>query len=397
MVKRNPHIAQLKSHYLFPEINQRKREFLTRYPDAKLISLGVGDTTEPLPFSIMTALSDSSKKLGTRSGYTGYGPEQGVEPLRKKIAEVIYGGLVQPDDIFISDGAKCDIGRLQILFGSHNSIAIQDPSYPVYLDGSKMQGISKITFLPCSPENNFFPNLKLAKGVDLIYFCSPNNPTGVAATYAQLEELVEFAKKNGSIILYDSAYSSYIQDDRYPKSIFEIKGAKEVALETSSFSKMAGFTGVRLGWTVVPEELKFEDGSSVRKDWNRVTSTIFNGASTISQAGGLSILEKVGQQEVETLISFYKENGRIISQALLNKGFEVYGGTQAPYLWVRFKGKSSWDVFQDLLEKLHLVTTPGSGFGPGGEEFIRFTSFGSREKILEAASRIQKLLPQTLK
>ena len=388
MAKRNPHLAQLKTSYLFPEIAKRKKDFLASHPDAYLISLGIGDTTEPLPEIIVNSLSEEAKRLGVRETYRGYGPEQGEFELRQKIASFLYQDKVEPSEVFISDGAKCDIGRLQVLFGSQMKVAVQDPAYPVYVDGSLMQGVSSIKLLPCIPENNFFPDLKKAEGVDLLYFCSPNNPTGVPATKAQLKELVSFALENKSLIIYDTAYAAYIQGSMYPRSIFEIEGAHEVAIETGSFSKIAGFTGIRLGWTVVPHALKFEDGSSVHKDWSRVTSTIFNGASNIAQSGGLSLLNNKGWQEVQKQIDFYKENASLLKESLQKIGLKVYGGESAPYLWAHFPKKSSWDIFQDLLERLHIVATPGIGFGPSGEGFIRFSAFGNRNNILTAAERL---------
>lgn len=387
-MKRNPTLSKLKTSYLFPEINLRKRQFLAQHPEASLISLGIGDTTEPLPGIIAGELAEASEGLGTAAGYSGYGPEQGQKALREKISKQIYANLVSPDEIFISDGAKCDLGRLQMLFGSDVSIAVQDPAYPVYIEGSLIQGVKTIIHLPCLPENNFFPDLKAVPRSDLIYFCSPNNPTGAVATRAQLEELVRFAEANRSIIIFDSAYANYIKDPSLPKSIFEIEGAKKVAIEISSFSKLAGFTGVRLGWTVVAEELRYDDGTSVKADWNRLISTVFNGASNIVQKGGCAVLEDNGLQAVTALVDYYLENAKIIKVCMENLGYEVYGGDNAPYLWVRFKGQKSWDVFQHFLEKYHVVTTPGAGFGPGGEEFLRFTAFGHRENVLEAVSRL---------
>lgn len=388
MVKRNPFLAELKGNYLFPEVNQRKKQFLQSCPEAKLISLGIGDTTEPLPSIVATALSQFSKGLETHEGYFGYGPEQGIEELRQKIATVIYSGRVKADEIFISDGAKCDIGRLQTLFGGNQTIAVQDPAYPVYVDGSLIHGVKKISHLSCIPENDFFPDLNNAPRTDLIYFCSPNNPTGAVATRSQLMQLVAFAKANRSILLFDAAYANYIQDPDLPKSIFEIPGAKEVAIEISSFSKLIGFTGVRLGWTVVPEQVCYEDGSSVKNDWQRITSTIFNGASNIAQWGGLTALSPAGLEAINSIAHLYLENARIIKEAIESSG-EVFGGSNAPYLWVRFKECDSWDLFQQFLENLHIVTTPGSGFGPAGESFLRLSAFGRRENILQAAQRIR--------
>lgn len=388
-MKRNPSMAKLKASYLFPEINQRKRQFLAANPEASLISLGIGDTTEPLPGSIACALENFSSGLGTPKGYSGYGPEQGIKALREKISSKVYHGLVLPEEIFISDGAKCDLGRLQMLFGSGASIAVQDPAYPVYIEGSVIQGVSTIVHMPCTPENQFFPDLTKAPRTDLIYFCSPNNPTGAVATREQLEKLVRFAESNRSIIIFDSAYANYIQDSDLPKSIFEIEGARKVAIEIGSFSKLAGFTGVRLGWTIIPEELQYDDGTSVKADWNRLVSTVFNGACNIAQMGGCAVLEEKGFEEVSALVAYYLENARIIKEALESLGYEVFGGTNAPYLWVRFKGQKSWDVFQHFLEHYHLVTTPGVGFGPGGDEYIRFTAFGHRKNVLEAVSRLK--------
>lgn len=390
MTKRNQNLTKLKANYLFPEINMRKREFLLKNPSAKLISLGIGDTTEPIPEAIVETLSKTSQRLGTREGYSGYGPEQGIKELRDKIASKIYHNCIKGEDVFISDGAKCDIGRLQMLFGNDVSIALQDPAYPVYVDGSLIQGVREIVYMPCTPENEFFPDLNKTPRTDLIYFCSPNNPTGSVATREQLKRLVAYAKANKSIIIYDSAYASYIQDPALPKTIFEIEGADQVALEVSSFSKIAGFTGVRLGWTVVPEALKYEDGTSVRADWNRIMSTIFNGASNIAQAGGIAVLEDKGWQQIEEMNRFYMENVHLLKETLIERGDEVFGGTNAPYLWMRFKGKKSWDVFQEFLEKYHIVTTPGSGFGPSGEGFVRMSAFGHRENILEAQKRLNK-------
>ncbi len=389
-MERNRNMTRLKASYLFPEINARKRQFLAQHPEASLISLGIGDTTEPIPGAIAQALVEASAGMGSVKGYVGYGPEQGMKALREKIALKLYSNRVSPDDIFISDGAKCDIGRLQMLFGEGVTIAIQDPAYPVYVDGSLIQGVKKIIWLPCLPENHFFPDLEKLENVDLIYFCSPNNPTGTVATRAQLEKLVQFAVAHRSIILFDAAYSHYIQDPKLPRSIFEIEGARKVAIEMNSFSKLAGFTGVRLGWTVVSDELKYDDGTSVKADWSRVMSTVFNGASHISQTGGCAALESQGLQEIDALIAFYMENARILKEACEALGYEVFGGVNAPYLWVRVKGRNSWDVFQEFLDRYQLVITPGAGFGPAGEGFIRLTAFGHRENIVKAVERLRK-------
>lgn len=402
MVKRNKNIAKLQAGYLFPEINKRKNEFLEKNPDAKIISLGIGDTTEPLTPYILKELSNEVINLSKKESYSGYGDEQGLKALREKIAEKVYGNAVSGDEVFVSDGAKPDIGRLQMLFGSNATIAVQDPSYPVYVDSGVMTGqtgnyndakkqFDNIEYMPCTPSNNFFPDLEKVGRTDIIFFCSPNNPTGAVATKEQLEKLVSFAKKNNSIIVFDAAYSQYIKDDNIPKSIFEIPGAKEVAIEVNSFSKSIGFTGVRLGWTVVPNELKFEDGTKVKQDWNRVMTTIFNGASNISQHGGLAALDDEGLREMKETVAHYMENAGIIKSALEKSGYEVYGGVNAPYLWVKMKNKKSWDAFDYILENANIVTTPGVGFGSAGEGFIRFSAFGHREDIKEAVKRLGQL------
>ncbi len=402
MVKRNKNLAKLQAGYLFPEITRRKQEFLKNNPDAKIISLGIGDTTEPLTPSITQSLKNAAEGMGTTEGYSGYGAEQGVQTLREAISETLYHGLVSCEEVFVSDGAKPDTGRLQILFGSDVTIAVQDPSYPVYVDSSVMMGqtgeldpstgqFKNIVYLPCTPENNFFPTLENTLRTDIIFFCNPNNPTGAVASKEQLEQLVAFAQKNKSIIIYDSAYAQYVRDDQIVRSIYEIKGAKEVAIEMSSFSKPIGFTGVRLGWTIVPEELQFEDGSSVHKDWTRIMTTIFNGASNIIQKGGLASLSEEGVTEMRGTVDYYMENARIIKEALQKLKYEVYGGDHAPYIWTRVPGKKSWDAFSEILEQAHILCTPGSGFGPSGEGFIRFSAFSRRDNLLEAVERLKKM------
>lgn len=402
MVQRNKHIAKLQAGYLFPEINRRKQAVLKQQPDAKIISLGIGNTTEPLTPHIAAGLAKAAQGMGTAEGYSGYGDEQGMTQLREKIAQTLYNGIISAEEVFVSDGAKCDCGRLQMLFGSDVTIAVQDPAYPVYVDGSVMVGATGkyneqkglfdgIAYMPCTDANDFFPDLQKTPRTDLIYFCSPNNPTGAVATQEQLQELVAFAKKNKSIIIFDAAYSQYIQDEKLPKSIFEIEGAREVAIEVNSFSKPIGFTGIRLGWTIVPKELTFDDGTPVIKDWNRVMTTVFNGASNIVQLGALAALEDAGMQEMHKTVAYYMENARIIVETLKDLGYAIYGGTNAPYVWAKMPGKKSWDVFTDILEKAHIVTTPGAGFGPAGEGFVRFSAFGHREHIKEACERLKQL------
>jgi LL-diaminopimelate aminotransferase len=403
MVERNKNFSLLQAGYLFPEINRRKNALLEKEPDAEIISLGIGNTTEPLTPTICNALRDAAIRLGTSEGYGGYGAEQGMGELRARLAEVEYGGIVKPEEVFISDGAKCDAGRLQMLFGPDVTIAVQDPSYPVYVDSGVLIGqtgpysserdqFEGIRYMPCTPENNFFPDLEQARGADLIFFCSPNNPTGVTATKSQLQELIEFAHKQRSIIIFDAAYSAFLQNPDLPKSIFEIDGAREVAIEIGSFSKSVGFTGVRLGWTVVPNELTFNDGSPVRNDWNRVMTTIFNGASNLVQAGGMAALSSSGQDEMKGLVEFYMANASHIRERLQGAGVELYGGENSPYIWARWPGGDSWAAFEKVLTGAHVVTTPGAGFGPSGEGFLRFSAFGGQESVREAIDRVVKLL-----
>eukprot|EP00898_Chlorokybus_atmophyticus_P008424 jgi/Chlat1/8583/Chrsp82S07959 len=401
-VERNSNIAKLQAGYLFPEIARKRAAHAAKYPDAKIISLGIGDTTEPIPAPIAEAMAKAATGLGTKEGYSGYGAEQGRNDLREALAKKFYPGMVQAHEVFVSDGAKCDIARLQLLFGPNVSMAAQDPSYPAYVDTSVMMGqtglfdssssqYKNIVYMACRPENDFFPDLNKLPRTDIIFFCSPNNPTGAAATRQQLEQLVEFARSNGSIIVYDSAYAVYISDDNCPKSIYEIPGARQVAIETGSFSKIAGFTGVRLGWTVVPDELLYADGSPVIKDFNRIMTTCFNGASNVAQAGGLASVEPEGWAAIEDLVAFYKTNADILRETFSNLGFKTYGASNAPYVWVQMPGKKSWDVFGEILEKAHIVTTPGSGFGPAGEGFVRASAFGNRANIEEAARRLREL------
>jgi len=405
MVKRNSNIAKLKAGYLFPEIGRRKKALLEKQPDAKIISLGIGNTTEPLTPHIVEALKKYTESLGTKEGYTGYDDDAKAQEflgeLKERIAKNWYKGIVDKDEIICSDGAKPDCGRLQVLFGSGVSIAVQDPAYPVYVDGSviigatgdyneEKQGFDGLVYMSCTAENNFFPDLEKLERTDLIYFCSPNNPTGAVATKEQLSKLVAFAKANNSIIIYDSAYSAFIKDD-LPKSIFEIEGARECAIEVNSLSKPAGFTGVRFGWTVVPKELKYEDGTSVLNDWKRVMGTLFNGSSNIVQQGALAALDTEGLKEMKETIDYYMENARLIKEGLDSVGIKSYWTGNSPYIWAEFAGKDSWDVFNMILEEANVVTTPGAGFGPAGQGFVRFSAFGHRSDVEEAISRVKKL------
>ena len=396
MINRNPYIANLKAGYLFPEIAKRRREYAASHPDAKIISLGVGNTTEPILPHTNSGLVEGARRLGTVEGYSGY-QDEGMASLRQKISDVFYHGKFSIEEVFISDGAKCDIGRLQTLFGAGTKIAVQDPSYPVYVDGSVLvgaaggwegTGYSGIAYLPCTAENNFFPNLELIPQNSLVYFCSPNNPTGAVATRAQLTSLVDAALKKSCIIVFDAAYSEFIRDSALPKTIYEIDKADQCAIEVNSFSKPAGFTGVRLGWSVVPKAIKYSGGESVNADWSRIAGTIFNGASNIAQAGGLAALDAEGLKEIRALTDFYLGNAKLIRDALQKLGISCIGGDNSPYIWAHFPGRDSWEVFAEILEKCQVVTTPGAGFGPAGQGFIRFSAFGHRADVEEACSRL---------
>ncbi len=388
MANSNPQLGKLKAGYLFPEIQRRKEAFLAKEPTAKLVNLGIGDTTHPFAPFVAEQMSSYALGLGTPQGYSGYGPDQGDPDLRTRITERMYHGAIDPSEIFISDGAKCDCGRLLLLFEQGSTIAVQDPVYPVYVDTSLISGVAEnIIRMPCTPQNGFFPDPVKA---DLIYLCSPNNPTGSAATKEQLKAYVDFAKENGSIIIYDAAYSSFITDETLPRSIFEIEGSREVAIEVNSFSKLAGFTGLRLGWTVVPNELRFSDGSSVKKAWSRIMSTFFNGASNIAQQAGKAVLEDEGWEQGQNVIRQYLENAHLIKETFISLGYPCYGGDHAPYVWVDYSPKTSWEAFEELLNHTHVVAIPGSGFGGAGEHFVRFSAFASREMVLEAMSRLSQ-------
>lgn len=406
MVQRSPDVAKLAGSYLFPEVARRRRAFLAQHPQAKLISLGIGDTTQPIPQAAVRASVDAAQRLGVKETYTGYGPEQGLPLLRERISERLYHGKIHPDMVYVSDGAKCDLARLFVLFGRRATVALQDPAYPAYVDSAVLYGLTdgydaeqqaygNLSYLPCTAENGFFPDLTQAPRTDLIYFCSPNNPTGAVATRDQLSQLVAFAQRNRSIIIFDTAYAAFINDPTLPRSIYEIDGAHQVAIEVGSFSKLAGFTGVRLGWTIVPDQLLFDDGSAVKADWHRIVSTIYNGASNLAQAGGAALLTDEGMEEIASTVAYYRENARILREALLACGIRVFSGDHAPYLWVHFPGKGSWQLFEWLLSEAWLVTTPGVGFGPAGEGFVRLSALGQREDAIEAASRLKVLFARS--
>jgi LL-diaminopimelate aminotransferase len=405
MVKINDHYLKLKAGYLFPEIARRVNTFAEAHPDAQIIRLGIGDVTEPLPQACREAMIQAVQEMGDRDKFKGYGPEQGYGWLREKIAQQDFqarGCDLDASEIFISDGSKCDTGNILDIFGKDNIIAVTDPVYPVYVDTNVMAGhtgeaneqgeYEGLIYLPVTAENNFTATLPTQK-VDLIYLCFPNNPTGATATKAHLQDWVNYAKANGSIIFFDAAYEAFITDPSLPHSIYEIEGAKDCAIEFRSFSKNAGFTGTRCALTVVPKTLtaKAADGSTVElwKLWNRRQSTKFNGVSYIVQRGAEAVYSPQGQAEVQALVSFYLENAQIIREQLTSAGLAVYGGINAPYVWVKTpQGLSSWQFFDQLLETVNVVGTPGSGFGAAGEGYFRISAFNSRANVEEAMQRI---------
>jgi LL-diaminopimelate aminotransferase len=401
----NDNYLKLKAGYLFPEIARRVNAFAEANPEAKIIRLGIGDVTEPLPEACRTAMIEAVEEMGDRTTFKGYGPEQGYAWLREKIAAHDFqarGCEVDASEIFISDGSKCDTGNILDIFGDDNTIAVTDPVYPVYVDTNVMAGhtgpanekgeFGGLVYLPITAENNFTAEIPSQK-VDLIYLCFPNNPTGATATKEHLKAWVDYAKAHGSIIFFDAAYEAYIIDPDLPHSIYEIEGARDCAIEFRSFSKNAGFTGTRCALTVVPKTLtaKAADGSDVElwKLWNRRQSTKFNGVSYIVQRGAQAVYSEEGQAQIKALVSFYLENAKIIRDQLTAAGIAVYGGMNAPYVWVKTpNGLSSWDFFDKLLQTCNVVGTPGSGFGAAGEGYFRISAFNSRENVEEAMKRI---------
>ncbi|MGD1909832.1 MAG: LL-diaminopimelate aminotransferase [Rivularia sp. (in: cyanobacteria)] len=401
----NDNYLKLKAGYLFPEIARRVNTFVEANPDAKIIKLGIGDVTEPLPQACRTAMIQATEEMGTRETFKGYGPEQGYAWLREKIAHQDFqarGCEIDASEIFISDGSKCDTGNILEIFGKNNTIAVTDPVYPVYVDTNVMAGntgdanqkgeYEGLVYLPITAENKFTAQIPDQK-VDLIYLCFPNNPTGATATKAELQAWVDYAKANNSIIFFDAAYEAFITDSSLPHSIYEIEGARDCAIEFRSFSKNAGFTGTRCALTVVPKTLtaKAADGSDVElwKLWNRRQSTKFNGVSYIVQRGAEAVYSKVGQEQVKQLINFYLENAKIIRDKLTAAGLQVYGGVNAPYVWVKTPNSlTSWDFFDKLVNTCNVIGTPGSGFGAAGEGYFRISAFNSRDNVEEAMKRI---------
>jgi LL-diaminopimelate aminotransferase len=405
MVTINENYLKLKAGYLFPEIARRVSTFAEANPEADLIKLGIGDVTEPLPEACRTAMIKAVEDMGDRDSFHGYGPEQGYAWLREKIVKHDFqsrGCDITADEIFISDGSKCDCGNILDIFGHDNTIAVTDPVYPVYVDTNVMAGhtgpasedgkYEGLVYLPISADNNFTAAIPEQK-VDLIYLCFPNNPTGATATKAHLQDWVTYAKENGSLILFDAAYEAFITDSKIPHSIYEVPGARDCAIEFRSFSKNAGFTGTRCAFTVVPKTLKVKasDGSAVdlHRLWNRRQSTKFNGVSYIVQRGAEAVYSDAGQAQISDLIRFYLENARIIREQLSAAGITTYGGVNAPYVWVKTPhGLSSWDFFDKLLHACHVVGTPGSGFGAAGEGYFRISAFNSRANVENAMARI---------
>lgn len=406
----NEHYQKLKAGYLFPEIARRVRAFCDQHPDAaqRLIRCGIGDVTEPLPAAVTAALHRAVDEMGVRETFKGYGPEQGYDWLRAAIAQHDFrnrGLDVADDEIFVSDGSKCDCGNILDVLGRQNRLAISDPVYPVYVDTNVMAGhtgeadeqgaYAGITYLPCTAQNGFIPEPP-TEHVDVIYLCSPNNPTGAAATRAQLEAWVAYATKHRAIILYDAAYEAYITDPALPHSIYEIPGARDCAIEFRSFSKNGGFTGVRCAFTVVPKSLRASPGSgepiALHPLWLRRTTTKFNGVSYLVQRAAEALYTNDGQHQVRALIEHYLGNARILRDGAANAGLSVYGGVNAPYIWVKTPaGVTSWQAFDRILGEANVVITPGSGFGSKGEGYFRISAFNSRANAEEVARRLPTL------
>ena len=404
----NEHFLKLPNNYLFADIAKKVNAFKVSHPKANVISLGIGDVTQPLCPAVIEAMHKAVDEMASGTTFRGYGPEQGYLFLREAIAKNDFlprGIHLSPDEIFVNDGAKSDTGNIQELVRWDNSVGVTDPIYPVYIDSNAMIGRagtladgkwSNVTYMPCTAENGFTPQIP-DRRVDLIYLCYPNNPTGTVISRDELRKWVNYAIKNDTLIFYDAAYEAYIQDPDVPHSIYEIKGARKVAIEFHSFSKTAGFTGVRCGYTVVPKELTAAtlDGERVALNqlWNRRQCTKFNGTSYISQRAAEAIYTPEGKEQVKTTIKYYMDNAKMMRDTLTKLGFEVYGGENAPYLWVKTPdGTDSWKFFEQMLYGAHVVCTPGVGFGPSGEGYIRLTAFGDHDDCAEAMERLKKWL-----
>ncbi len=404
MLTINHNYQKLPGSYLFSNIARKVREYSEANPEANIIRLGIGDVTQPLAPSIVAALHGAVDEMGKPETFHGYAPDLGYAFLREAIAKCDYqdrGCSISADEIFVSDGAKSDSGNIQEIFGLENKVAVCDPVYPVYVDTNVMAGrtgdynaargnFDGVIYMPCSKENGFLP--EFPKEVpDLIYLCFPNNPTGCSITKTELQRWVDYANLHGSVIIYDAAYEAYISNPEVPHSIYECNGAQACSIELRSFSKNAGFTGVRLGYTVVPKEL-IRERVSLHSLWARRHGTKFNGAPYIVQKAGEAVYSIQGQAEIKTQIAYYMNNAKIIRNGLLEAGYEVYGGVDAPYIWLKTPGNlTSWEFFDELLSTVHIVGTPGSGFGAHGEGYFRLTAFGTYENTLEAVSRIKKL------
>ena len=405
MVQVNENYLKLKAGYLFPEIAKRVKIYSQSNKSAEIIKLGIGDVTEPLPKACIEAMGKALDDMGTINGFRGYGPEQGYSWLREKISEhdfISRGCQISPEEIFVSDGSKCDSSNILDILGKDNSIAVTDPVYPVYVDSNVMTGrtgdslengtYQGLTYLAINEGNNFLPELP-EKKVDILYLCFPNNPTGATINKAELKKWVDYALQNKSLILFDAAYEAFIQDNDIPHSIYEIEGAKDCAIEFRSFSKNAGFTGVRCAFTVIPKNLKGLSSTNEEIElwplWNRRQSTKFNGVSYVVQKGAEAVYSLEGKKQVRGLIDFYMENAKIMKNKLQNSGYKVYGGDNAPYIWIKVPDQmTSWDFFDFLLQKVSVVGTPGSGFGLAGEGYFRLSAFNSRSNVLDAMERI---------
>lgn len=404
MYQLNENYLKLPGSYLFSAIGKKVGAYSAAHPDRKIIRLGIGDVTQPLAPAIIQALHGAVEEMGREETFRGYAPDQGYDFLRRAIAENDYkafGCDISEDEIFVSDGAKCDAGNIQEIFGPDNRIAVCDPVYPVYVDSNVMAGRagsydsdsgtwSEIIYMPCTAGNDFVP--EFPKEIpDLIYLCFPNNPTGAAITKPRLQEWVDYANRIGAVILYDAAYEAYISESGVPHSIYECQGARSCAIELRSFSKNAGFTGLRLGFTVVPEDLNCK-GVSLHSLWARRHGTKYNGAPYIVQRAGEAVYSQAGKAQLKEQIAYYMGNADYILKGLKEAGYTVFGGVNSPYVWLKTpKGMSSWEFFDCLLENVNVVGTPGSGFGPNGEGYFRLTAFGSHENTREAVERMKKL------
>ena len=386
----NTNYQNIADSYLFSTVAKKVSEFALKNPDKKIIKLGIGDVTLPLCKEVVKALKNASEEMGEKESFHGYGPEQGYEFLKTKLQKYYetHGVNLDNDEIFISDGAKSDLGNILDLFAVDNTVLVPDPVYPVYVDTNIMAG-RKVVYIDANADNNFLPLPDKSIKADIIYICSPNNPTGAVYNKEQLKAWVDYAKENKSVILFDAAYECFITDEELPRSIFEIEGAKSCAIEFCSFSKMAGFTGTRCGWTVVPKEL---ENGLLNKMWLRRQTTKFNGVPYIVQRGAEAVFSEVGQKEIQENLNYYKENAKIISDVLKKHNIWHIGGQHSPYIWLKCPNNlKSWEFFDYLLENIQVVGTPGSGFGRNGEGYFRLTSFGSRENTQEAVERMDKL------